>query len=74
MVATAVGIGIHRRGGIVEHLGTGEHGGFGDGGIGIMHHQFLAESIDEMLGATGYTDFQGLCLGNGHRVADAIAP
>ena len=39
-----------------------------------MHHQFLAESVDEMLGATGYTDFQGLCLGNGHRVADAIAP
>jgi hypothetical protein len=42
--------------------------------VGVVHHQFLAESIDEMLGASGDCYFQRHGLLHAHGVADAVSP
>ena len=42
--------------------------------IRIVHHQFFAEGVDEMLGASGYGDFHGVGLFDSYGVAQTVAP
>ena len=75
-LVAALGIRIHenRSGGVVRNacarLGTG----FGQSLLGIVHNEFLAESVDEMLGAPRDDELIGSVVGELHRVADDVSP
>ena len=64
----------YRRGGVLAHLGTRGLAGRFQSLLGIVHHEFFAESVDKTLGAAADHKLVGEGLGETHRVADLIAP
>ena len=74
MAALAVGIHEDRRCRVLQHLGSRLSASLGQSLLGIVDNQFLAEGIDEGLGATGDDELVGVALGEAYHVADDVAP
>ena len=74
MVAFGLAVHEYRGGRVFEHLGTRLLAGILQSLFGIVHNQFFAEGIDEMLGASGNDEFIGILRGEYHGVANEIAP
>ena len=59
---------------IVQDACAGFCTGLGQSFVGVAHHQFLSEGIDEGLGASGDEELVGIALREAHGVADDVAP
>ena len=59
---------------VFAHLGAGLFAGIGESALGVVHDEFLAEGIDEILRATSDDELIWILLREHHRVANHIAP
>ena len=64
----------HRCSSVFAHLGAGLFAGIGESALGVVHDEFLAEGIDEILRAAGDDELIWILLREHHRVANHIAP
>ena len=75
-LVAAFGVAVHEDGGgrVFQDLGAGGLAGFFKPFLGVVHDEFLAECVDEVLGAPGDDELVGAAGGEPHGVAYHVAP
>ena len=74
MMAAMVVLRIDRCSSVVKHFGISFLCCQGNGMVSVVHHQFLAEGVDEAARAPCNGDFHRIQLLDGHRVTQTVAP